>query len=296
MLLLAEADSMIQLWTTIIGAVGGIIAGAITTGLPIWLTWKQKYKEEQERLREEQDKHKKDLANASRKERELNEALEILNLRLVKMKTNDEQKVQQEQDKHKKDLADASRKERELKEALEKYKKDLAEARKQEGELKAALAAKEKELENTKTIDLQLIQQGEGMSPDQIPSILSTLRGLTDQVEKLWTTVNALQQRVEALEDDPDDDVDEDDDGTLPTPWPSAPPSEGKAVWLRGRVYRFVKFGGKNSRIETLNGAVDPLKELKDERGRISNTGTIPNYRLFNDRHGKRPITSADHP
>jgi len=83
------------------------------------------------------------------------------------------------------------------------------------------------------------------------------------------------------------------DDGDPAPPWPLPPPGERKPVWFRSRVYRYVRFGGSNSRIETLDGKPDPLGELQEQDG---TTGTIQNSRLFNDRQGQRQITSADHP
>lgn len=58
MVLLAEADAFTQLGTAIITVIGGIVTGAVTAGLPIWLTWRHKYKEEKAKYQEEQVKHR----------------------------------------------------------------------------------------------------------------------------------------------------------------------------------------------------------------------------------------------
>ena len=74
--------------------------------------------------------------------------------------------------------------------------------------------------------------------------------------------------------------------GTSPLPML---PDGQRSVYYRVRHYRFVRFGGQNSRIETLDGKPDPTL-----RGQT--TTTIPNSQLFNDAEGLRPITSVDHP
>jgi hypothetical protein len=142
--------------------------------------------------------------------------------------------------------------------------------------------------------------------------LIETLRGFTEAIRQLRSEVAGLKQEVATLkgrvvmieeqqrqkppppEPEPDEeDMGGDGNGSPPPPWPAAPLTERKPVWLRGRVYRFVRFGGTNSRIETLDGSPDPLGELREQGGI---TGTIKNFRLFNDRQGRRPITSADHP
>jgi len=125
-----------------------------------------------------------------------------------------------------------------------------------------------------------------------LATIEDTLQGLHQLVAKLEQRVTSLEQKTIKPEPDPEPK----EDGTPPPPWPPSPPGEKKPIWFRGRVYRFVRFGGNNSRIETLNGSLDPLGELRAETGAISNSGTISNNRLFNDRQGRQPITSADHP
>lgn len=129
-----------------------------------------------------------------------------------------------------------------------------------------------------------------------VTTLEATVQALRQQIAKLEQRISEPERRPPNRPDapEPPQEIEQGDD-PLP-PWPAAPPAERKPIWFRGRVYRFVRFGGNNSRIETLNGTLDPLGELRDDRGAVSHSGTISNGRLFNDRHGRRPITSADHP
>ncbi len=189
--------------------------------------------------------------------------------------------LRQEVSKEKENLADALGREQELQEVLREQ---------EERKLERMFIERQERL-----TQMQVLEDGKGEVMATVGEVLAKLNkqidDLTDLVKSVQGRVNDLEERVQTLEktgpSPPPPGVD-----PLP-PWPPPPPGERKPVWFRGRVYRFVRFGGSNSRIETLNGSPDPLGELKEQGG---TTGTIQNFRLFNDRHGLRPITSAEHP
>lgn len=74
---------------------------------------------------------------------------------------------------------------------------------------------------------------------------------------------------------------------TAPPSPPGAPTRPGDTVYYLGQAFRFVRWGGGNSRIETVDGSSSAILPSK------TNTDTCPNNTLFQDPEGKQSITRS---
>lgn len=105
--------------------------------------------------------------------------------------------------------------------------------------------------------------------------IFAIVNGLIVKVDTLTKAINQLRQ---------DDDELKKRGVRPPLRTGGFPTRKGDTVFYRGEPFKFVQWGGVNSRIETIDRSVSPLLPNK------SNTDTCPINELFQDIEGPQRI------